>query len=277
MCQVLDVSRSGYYAWRKRKPSVRSIVNEQISKQIKEIFRVSRQSYGSPRVTVELQELGWKVSRPRVARLMRKAGLKVKARRRFIPLTTDSDHGFYLSPNLLDRSFEVGKINRAWVSDLTYIHTLEGWLYLTTVMDLGDRRVIGWATSETMKAEETTIAALRMAVANRKPAKRTIFHSDRGSQYACRAFRKELKKQKIKRQSMSRKANCWDNAVAESFFKSAKKEWLYQQIFTTRRQAKLAVFEYIESWYNTRRRHSALQMKSPTQFLLERLLQQKAA
>lgn len=277
MCQVLEVSRSGYYAWRNREPSALSIENQKIVLEMKAIFAQSRQSYGSPRMCTELRSRGWSVSRQRVARLMRKAGLKVKAQRRFIPATTDSNHGLFISPNRLKRNFRVGKINRAWVSDITYIHTLEGWLYLTTVMDLGDRRIIGWATSETMGARETTVAALKMATANRKPAKRTIFHSDRGVQYACREFRKELKRHKISRQSMSRKANCWDNAVAESFFKSVKKEWLYTQTFANRAQAQLAVFEYIETWYNTRRRHSALGSKSPQQFHLERLLLNKAA
>jgi putative transposase len=277
MCQVLEVSRSGYYAWRKREASALAIENEAIVKEMKVIFAQSKQSYGSPRMCAELCSRGWTVSRPRVARLMRKEGLKVKAKRRFVPATTDSNHGLYISPDLLKRSFEVGEINRAWVSDITYIHTLEGWLYLTTVMDLGDRRIIGWATSKTMEAKQTTVAALKMATANRKPAKRTIFHSDRGVQYACREFRKELKRQRISRQSMSRKANCWDNAVAESFFKSVKKEWLYTQTFASRNQAQLAVFEYVETWYNTRRRHSALGMKSPQQFSLEGLLQKQAA
>ncbi len=244
---------------------------------MKKVFRESKQSYGSPRMTSELRGQGLSVSRPRVARLMKEAGLKVKSKRRFVPATTDSNHGFYICDNLLDRDFKVGQINRAWVSDITYIHTLQGWIYLTTVMDLGDRRVIGWATSEDMSAKNTTVAALKMATANRKPAKRTIFHSDRGVQYACREFRKELKKQKMTRQSMSRKGNCWDNAVAESFFKSAKKEWLYRHTFETRNQAQRAVFEYIEIWYNNKRRHSALGMRSPKQFHLERLLLNNAA
>lgn len=237
--------------------------------EMREIFKQSRESYGSPRMWAELKSRGWSVSRPRVARLMQKAGLRVKSKRRFVPSTTDSKHGFHICPNLLDRDFKVGQINRAWVSDITYIHTLEGWLYLTTIMDLGDRRIIGWACSETMTAEQTTVAALNMALGKRKPSKNTIFHSDRGIQYACTAFRKQLKKHKISRQSMSRKGNCWDNAVAESFFKSAKKEWLYSQRFSSLKQAKRAVFEYIEMWYNNKRRHSALGMKSPKQFLFD--------
>jgi putative transposase len=269
MCQVFDVSRSGYYAWRKRGMSKREIENQSLTIEMKEIFKLSRQTYGSPRMHQELLSRGWKVSRPRVARLMQRAGLQVKPSRRYVPATTDSDHGLKVSPNLLDRNFEPGQINRAWVSDITYLPTLEGWLYLTTVIDLGDRKVIGWATSETMKTEDTTIPALKMAVANRKPAEQTIFHSDRGVQYAAKAFRKELKKQNITRQSMSRKGNCWDNAVAESFFKSAKNEWLAQTAFSTKEEAKLAVFEYIETWYNTQRRHEALGHKSPLAFLQE--------
>lgn len=236
---------------------------------MKEIFELSRETYGSPRVHQELLSRGWKVSRPRVARLMQQAGLRVKPKPGFVPATTDSDHDLRISPNLLDRNFEPGEINRAWVSDISYLPTLEGWLYLTTVIDLGDRRVIGWATSETMKTEDTTVAALRMAVVNRKPAEQTIFHSDRGVQYAADAFRKELKKHNITQQSMSRKGNCWDNAVAESFFKSAKSEWLAQTAFSTKEEAQLAVFEYIETWYNTRRRHQALGNKSPLAFFQE--------
>lgn len=277
MCKVFEVGRSGYYAWHNRAPSNRVVDNQKIIAKMKQIFAESRESYGSPRMTSELQANGFCASRPRVARLMQQAGLKVKPKKRFVPATTDSNHGFYICMNLLDREFEVGQINRAWVSDITYIHTLQGWVYLTTVMDLGDRRVIGWATSEDMSAKNTTVAALKMATANRKPAKQTIFHSDRGVQYACREFRKELKKQKITQQSMSRKGNCWDNAVAESFFKSAKKEWLYRYTFQTPKQAQMAVFEYIEIWYNNKRRHSALGMRSPKQFYLERLLLNQVA
>jgi len=251
--------------------------NQQLILEMKEIFKKSRQTYGSPRMHEELRRRGWKVSQARVARLMRQAGLKVKPQRRYLPSTTDSDHELAVSPNLLDRNFEPGQIRRAWVSDITYLPTLEGWLYLTTVIDLGDRKVIGWALSETMRTEDTTLPALRMAVAQRKPHKQTLFHSDRGSQYAAKAFRQELKRLNITRQSMSRKGNCWDNAVAESFFKSAKSEWLGKTASCSKKEVQLAVFEYIETWYNTQRRHAALGNKSPRAFFLENCYPKHAA
>ena len=190
---------------------------------------------------------------------MRYAQLRSKVARKFV-VTTDSAHDFRYSPDLLQRDFSCGELSRAWVSDITYIGTGQGWL------DLGDRRVIGWALSKTMKASDTVIAALRMALKNRKPKSGTIFHSDRGVQYACDQFRAELARSPQIRQSMSRKGNCWDNAVAESFFKTLKVEAIYGEKFKDRKTAEMAVFEYIEIWYNRKRRHQTLGYLSPEQF-----------
>lgn len=264
MCKVLKINRSGYYAWRGRKPSNRAQVNKAISKEIYSIYEGSYRIYGSPRIHEELKRKGMPISRIRVARLMKNMGLRSEIKLKYKPSTTDSKHSFPIAPNLLDRQFSVKAPNVAWVSDLTYIRTLEGWLYLTVVIDLYDRKVIGWALSKTMQASETTMAALDMALLNRKPKAGLIFHSDRGSQYACFDFRALLEQHRI-RPSMSRKGNCWDNAVAESFFKTLKVECVYRAKYLTIEQAKKDVFTYIEAWYNIRRRHSALNYATPAE------------
>lgn len=266
MCRVFEVSKSGYYAWRKRPKSVRELENKMLSDEIRIIFAKSNESYGSPRITQQLKEAGKSVSRPRVARLMRKAHLRSRVTRKFVK-TTDSDHGYKIAPNLLDRKFKPGQILRAWVSDITYIHTAQGWLYLTVIIDLGDRKVIGWSLSQSMHAAVTVVAAYKMALINRGICKGLIFHSDRGVQYASEEFRELLGKGDMVVQSMSRKGNCWDNAVAESFFKSLKSEWLDGKVFKTRSQAELEVFHYIEIWYNRHRLHSALGYKTPEEYL----------
>jgi putative transposase len=276
MCRVLKVSKSGYYAWRARPESTRSLENKAITAKIQKVFSDSKDTYGSPRIARELIKSGIKVSRPRVARLMRKAHLRSKMARKFVA-TTDSKHGYTISENLLDRKFEPGRINRAWVSDITYIHTARGWLYLTVIIDLGDRKVIGWSLSRSMHAVVTVVAAYRMALINRGICKGLIFHSDRGVQYACKEFRTELGKGDMVIQSMSRKGNCWDNAVAESFFKSLKTEWLYGKTFKTREQAEMEIFRYIEIWYNRKRLHSSLGHLSPEQYLREMQLMEDAA
>jgi len=265
MCRVLGVSRSGYYDWRKRVPSKRSVENAALTERIGEIHEASHQVYGSPRIHAKLQEEGVEISRPRVARLMRKAHIRSKMTRKFVH-TTNSKHNFRIAPNLLDREFAPGKINQAWVSDITYIHTQEGWLYLTVIIDLGDRKVIGWSLSNSIDTNSTVIQAWNMAIGRRIPAKGLIFHSDRGVQYACDAFRETLVKAKGVKQSMSKKGDCWDNAVAESFFKSIKNESLKHETFRTRKQAEARVFDYIEIWYNNQRLHSALGYKTPNQF-----------
>lgn len=230
--------------------------------QIRTIHEKSKGTYGSPRITEELKNNYVHVSRPRVARLMQKANIRSCIKKRFVR-TTDSAHGFPVSPNLLNRNFKVDEQGQVWVSDITYIRTLEGWLYLTVIIDLADRRVVGWSLSSSMHASVTAIPAWRMAVRNRPICSRLMFHSDRGVQYACTEFRKLLSSNPLVTQSMSRKGNCWDNAVAESFFKTLKTEWVYRNKYTSRKQARISVFEYIETWYNTQRRHSSLNYLSP--------------
>jgi putative transposase len=276
MCKYLKIRKSGYYAWRKRPESALALENKEISAKIQEVFDHSKGTYGSPRIAKELNEAGTRVSRPRVARLMVKAHLRSRMTRKFVA-TTDSEHDHKISPNLLDRDFKPGRINRAWVSDITYIQTAQGWLYLTIIMDLGDRKVIGWALSRSMHAVATVVAAYSMALKNRGVCKGLIFHSDRGVQYACSEFRELLGKGDMVVQSMSRKGNCWDNAVAESFFKSLKTEWLYGKSFKTLEEAELEVFRYIEIWYNRKRRHSSLDYKSPEQFLNDQCKSKDAA
>jgi len=271
MSKVLHVSRSGYYRWLKSGPSNRTVENRELIDEIRKIHTRSKQTYGSPRITAELNSEGRRASRPRVARLMNKTGIRSKVTKKYRVTTTDSKHGFFIAPNLLDRDFKVGETGKVWVSDITYIPTAQGWLYLTTVIDLGDRKVIGWALSTTMKAEDTTVAAWKMAVVNRPITLDLIFHSDRGAQYACTEFTDLLEAYTTVKRSMSRKGNCWDNAVAESFFKSMKSEWTKWHLYHTFKQAELSVFEYIETWYNVHRRHSALNYMTPLQY--ERFLQ----
>lgn len=276
MCAVLSVSRSGYYKWLLSKPSNRTVQNQDITRQIHQVFSKSKRTYGSPRITKVLHDMGVQVSRVRVARLMQKAGIRSKVRKKYV-ITTDSRHAYKVSPHLLERNFAVGQTGKAWVSDITYIKTMEGWLYLTTILDLGSRKVIGWALSHGMKAGETSIRAWQMAIKNQPPKQELIFHSDQGVQYACKEFRDAIGKYPLVKQSMSRKANCWDNAVAESFFKTLKTECVNEYKFICRKQAAMVIFEYIEAWYNTQRLHSALGYLSPTEFERIMLKQQLAA
>ena len=265
MCRVLGVSKSGYYSWLKREPSLRETENQNLMTQIRSIHLKSKRTYGSPRITNELKGRSVHVSRPRVARLMRKAGIRAVTKRRFVA-TTDSKHNYQVAANLLNRNFNTSRPGEVWVSDITYIRTREGWLYLTIILDLFDRKVIGWSTSKTLKARDTVIPAWRMAAMSRPIHEKLIFHSDRGVQYACNEFKNHLSAKSMVLQSMSRKGDCWDNAVAESFFKTIKTEWIYRHKYTTRKQAELSVFEYIETWYNTQRRHSSLNYLSPVEF-----------
>lgn len=259
MCKCLEVSKSGYYKWLQWQPGKRVLFNQQLMKEIKQIHKISKGRYGSPRITKELQMQGIKASKPLVARLMRKENIRSIIRRKFVQ-TTDSKHNYPVAENKLMQQFEVQQQNQVWVSDITYISTLQGWLYLTTVIDLIDRKVIGWALSHTMLAKDTSVAALKMALINRPltAGKELIFHSDRGVQYACKEFTSETNKHKNIVRSMSRKGNCWDNAVAESFFKTLKVELVYQNKYETKQQAGLSIFEYIETFYNTNRRHEHL-------------------
>jgi putative transposase len=259
MCKVLKVSRSGYYKWLNKMPSKRSLYRQTLTKVITQIYRDSKCRYGSPRVTKQLNMQGFKASQVLVARLMKQLHLKSIIRRRY-KVTTDSSHKYSIVENVLNREFIVKEKNRAWVSDITYIATKQGWLYLTTVIDLFDRKAIGWALSETMKAKDTVIPAFKMATINQpiEEHHKLIFHSDRGIQYACDEFRTMINANKRIVRSMSRKGNCWDNAVAESFFKTIKVELVYTQKYLTKQQAAISIFEYIETWYNRNRRHKHL-------------------
>ena len=265
MCKVFKISKGSYYQWLQNGDSARWKQNQQLLAEIEKIFEDSHQSYGSPRMTEELRSKGFSVSRPRTARIMRSAGLQAKRKRKF-KATTDSRHNYPVAPNLLNQEFEVTAPARVWVSDITYIRTSKGWLYLTVIIDLFDRKVIGWAMSKGLSAEETSIPAWRMAVKNRPVTGELIFHSDRGVQYACHAFTNLLRREKLVTRSMSRKGNCWDNAVAESFFKTIKVELVYQRGFVDQEHAKLTLFGWIETWYNKRRRHSALGYKTINEF-----------
>jgi len=257
MCKVLRASRSSYYNWLTRNPSRQSIENLELSARIKKIYELSKRTYGSPRVTIKLLEEGFHVSRPRVARLMKKLGLKSIIRKKWI-ITTDSRHKYPIVENKLNRDFNVIRPCQVWVSDITYIKTSQGWLYLTVIIDLFDRKVIGWSFSRSLKAAYTTIPAWKMAIRNRMITKKLIFHSDRGIQYACYEFANLLSSYKLVERSMSRKGDCWDNAVAESFFKTLKVEHVYHHSYKTIKEAELSVFEYIESWYNVNRIHTAI-------------------
>jgi transposase InsO family protein len=272
MCQVLGVSTSGYYYWLEHPIGLRERKEQELLFHIDKIYKKSKCRYGSPRITVELQEHGIRVSRPRVARLMQKTGIRSIIRQKYRVQTTDSNHGYPVAENHLNRDFSTERLAQKWVSDLTYINTGEGWLYLTAVLDLADRKVVGWALSETMTAQATSVAAWRMAIRNRPVNDSLLFHSDRGIQYACQEFREQLKAMPVQ-QSMSRKGNCWDNAVVESFFKTMKTEMVYHAAFITKAQARLAVFEFIEIWYNRQRRHSALGYLTPCQY--EKLFRQE--
>lgn len=259
MCKVLKVSTSGYYKWMKKTPCKRSVRNEMLKQEIHTVYRINKGRYGSPRIAKELQMQGVKVSVHLVAKLMQQEHLRSIVKKRFVN-TTDSKHNYPVVQNKLNREFTTQKQNQVWVSDITYIATHQGWTYLTTMIDLFDRKVIGWALSQTMLAAETSVAALKMALTNRPlhPQNNLILHSDRGIQYACNEFVQLTSMYKNIQRSMSRKGNCWDNAVAESFFKTLKAELVYQNNYATRQQAELSVFEYIETFYNTVRRHKQL-------------------
>jgi transposase InsO family protein len=264
MCDILDVSRSGYYRWIDRPICPRAKRRAQLIEKIKEVQEQSRGTYGSPRVTVELKEVHLSVCQNTVAKYMRESGIGVKLRRRFVPQTTDSDHDCPIAPNLLDQNFAACAPDRKWACDLTYIWTDEGWLYLSVVIDLFSRRVIGWAMTDHLRGEGVA-QALSMALARRRPGEGLLHHSDRGLQYACELYRAVLEKHRITR-SMSRSGNCYDNAVVESFFGTLKSELVHRTRYRTREQARSSVFEWIECWYNRRRRHSSLGYQSPEAF-----------
>ncbi len=271
MCKVLKVSRSGYYHWLDRKPSKRSIENKELRGRIKAVYQKSKGRYGSPKITKELEGEGVMVSRPRVARIMRLEGIKSITYKKFRVSTTDSKHNFPVAENHLNRNFSADRPGQKWVSDITYIPTRQGWLYLTIIMDLFDRKIIGWALSDNMTARDTVVAAWRMAIFTRPVIGQLTFHSDRSVQYASNEFREHFKGKPVL-QSMSRKGNCWDNAVAESFFKTLKSEMVNHCQFETSWQAKNHTFEFIEGWYNKKRKHAYLGYLTPEEFGKTKLL-----
>jgi putative transposase len=272
MCRVLKVSRAGFYAWRSRPAATRTRQDHALAAEVAAIYTSNRGCYGSPRVQVELRERGHRVGRKRVARLMRQQGFSARHKRRY-RCTTDSRHNFPISANVLARRFAVMRPDAAWVTDITYIWTLEGWLYLAVILDLFSRRIVGWSMSERID-RQLAIDCLQMAVAHRQPPDGLIHHSDRGSQYASHDYQRLLADHRIVG-SMSRRGDCWDNAVAESFFATLKTELVYQSHWSTRAAARSAIFEYIESFYNRRRRHSSLAYLSPADF--ERLYKEQLA
>lgn len=263
MCSALEVSTSGYYAWRDRPESARAQANHQLLGRIRDAYRRSRRNYGSPRITRELRAEGHCVGENRVARLMRTAQIRAKSARKW-RATTQSSHRLPVAQNTLNRAFSVAQPNRVWAGDISYVWTAEGWLYLAVVMDLYSRAVIGWAMSERLTAELAT-QALTMALWRRKPAGGLLHHSDRGIQYAAGDYQRLLADHGIVC-SMSRKGNCWDNAVVESFFHTLKVELVHHRRYVTRDEARQDIFEWIEVFYNRQRRHSTLGYRSPAEF-----------
>lgn len=263
MCELLGVSRSGFYAWRNRPAPARTREDARLAVEVAAVHRRSRGRYGSPRVHAELRARGIAVSRKRVERLMREQGLSARRRRRFRK-TTDSKHESPIAPNLLQRDFEADAPNEVWVTDVTCVWTQEGWLFLAVILELYARRVVGWATSGTNDTH-LALAALEMAVTARKPAPGLVHHSDRGSPYASADYRRALAENGIIA-SMSRKGDCCDNAVAESFFSTLKGERIHRERYETCARALASIGEFIESFYNPERRHSKLSYLSPIEF-----------
>jgi putative transposase len=268
ICRALKVSTSGYYRWVTSVPSQRTTENGRLLERIQAIHQEADETYGSPRITDSLRDEGFNVSRPRIARMMRKHGIAAQTHRKF-KVTTDSDHDLPISPDLLNRNFSADQPVKIWTSDITYIATLEGWLYLTAVEDLFNREIVGWSMSDSLKASETTIPALIQACCRFKPDPGLIFHSDRGVQYACHSFRELLSNYQII-QSMSGKGNCFDNAVTESFFATLKKDLIYRRSLMTKREARQAIFKYIEMFYNRKRKHSKIGNIPPAQLISQR-------
>ena len=263
MCRVLDVSRSGYYAWRKRPPSQREMANQGLLVDIKEIHKKSRRTYGVSRVYAALRRQGHTCSRNRVARLMHLHGIRAE-RRPSHRRTTQSNHQLPVAENKLDQMFEVAKPNQVWSSDITYIATAEGWLYLAVVMDLCTRRIVGWSMQPTLN-RQLVLDALHMALQACRPGAGLLHHSDRGSQYASADYQALLAQHQIE-VSMSRRGNCYDNAPVESFFGTLKTECVQGRVYPSRDEARLALFEYMELFYNRERLHSSLDYLSPVEF-----------
>jgi putative transposase len=267
LCDVLGVSRSGYYAWSGRPEPARATSDAQLKAQIAVVHEKSRSTYGSPRVHAELRGKGVRVGKKRIERLMREDGIKARQKRRFRH-TTDSNHTHPIAPNVLGRQFTVTVPNKVWVTDVTYIATDEGWLYLAAILDLFSRRVVGWATSAT-NDRALALDALELALRARRPAAGLLHHSDRGSPYASEDYREALRKRGLVA-SMSRSGDCWDNAVAESFFATLKTELVDHERYPTRAAAMASIGDYVERFYNPARLHSHLGYKSPIEFELKR-------
>jgi putative transposase len=263
LCQTLEVSPAGYYAWRQRPTSARQRRRDSLAVEIRAIHAEVKARYGSPRIHAELIARGQDCCVNTVAKLMRDAGIAAKTARKF-RCTTDSNHDLPVADNLLDRQFDPASPNASWVADITYVPTREGWLYLAAVEDLYSRRVVGWSMADHLESR-LVVDALEMAVQQRWPEEGLLAHSDRGSQYASDHYRRLLERNGIAC-SMSRRANCWDNAPMESFFASLKKELVQDADFATRAEARAAIFEYIEVFYNTKRRHSSLGYVSPAEY-----------
>jgi transposase InsO family protein len=266
MCRVLGVSRSGYYVYLRRGLNRRHEENRSLLTKIQEIWESSRGVYGSPRITAELRAQGYRCGENRIARIMRANGIASLTRKRY-KITTNSDHKLPVAEDLVERDFRATAPNRLWVSDITYIWTWEGWLYLAAVMDVYNREIVGWTLYKRM-TKELVVNALLKSLAKRDPQPGLIFHSDRGSQYASHRVHRILNAWQI-HQSMSSKGDCFDNAIMESFFSSLKKELVHLKTFHSRAQAKSYVFDYIEIFYNRQRRHSALNHKTPLEYYLE--------
>jgi len=264
MCQVLEVARSGYYAWRKRKPSATAERRAKLTEQIREVHARNRAVYGAPRVHHDLLEADVQCSKNTVAKLMRAEGLRSKMHRRFRVHTTDSRHGHPIAPNRLNREFFQPQPDQAWGADITYIRTAEGWVYLAVVIDLCSRKIVGWATSDSLAAE-LCVRALEEAVQQRRPRRPVLHHSDRGVQYASDDYQGLLARHGLQ-PSMSRRGNCYDNAVTESFFGTLKTELVHHESYATREAARQSLFEYIEVFYNRKRRHSTLGYISPAEY-----------
>jgi putative transposase len=273
-CETLGVSRSGYYAWKDRPEPARAKADAELAVEIKAAHKAGRGAYGSPRVHRELRANGRRVGKKRVERIMRAEGIRGRKKRRF-RRTTDSNHPDPIAPNILERNFEVDLPNTAWVTDVTYVWTLEGWLYLAAILDLYSRRVVGWATSANHD-RALALDALARATASRKPTVGLLHHSDRGSVYASGDYGDALHAMGAVK-SMSRKGDCWDNAVAESFFATIKGERIDHEQYETRAEAAAAIGDYIEAFYNTRRRHSSIGYVSPVEFEMMFMAEKMAA
>lgn len=266
LCRVLEVSRSGFYAWRSRDASAAEERRAELTEEVKEIRAEVKARYGSPRIHAELVARGHGCCVNTVAQVMREAGIAAKTRRKFRQ-TTDSNHPYPVAENVLDRDFDPDQPNASWVADVTYIPTREGWLYLAVVEDLFSRKVVGWSMDATMTSR-LVVDALEMALVGRRKGSSSsglVAHSDRGSQYASEHYQRRLREERITC-SMSRRGNCWDNAAMESFFASLKKELVHDEDYATREEAKASLFEYIEAFYNRVRRHSSLGYVAPEEY-----------